>query len=134
MAGCTTFYHPVTEDTFAEGPVIIQRHEKYYLRYRVAEELQFRATTCVLMSEKDEKKGEAYFWFSCPISGIDWGSTVERPLMYDGFSEYAEKNSVFWINGDGTKIRIPVIKDPTEPIKINMWTERQKTNNIGTLR
>src|SRR5207253_3252214 len=94
---------------FAEGPVIIQRGEHFYLRYRRSLEDGRYPLLSVLYVKKTKVAG--YYFFSVPISHVEWGSLVERPLAYDELEGFARHGQVYWLDPDGTKHPIPVKPD-----------------------
>lgn len=93
----------------AEGPVIIQRGEHFYLRYRRALEDGRFPLLAVLYVKKTQDAG--YYYFSVPISHVEWGNLVERPLAYDEPEDHARRSRIYWLDPDGTKHPIPVRPD-----------------------
>jgi len=94
---------------FSEEPVLIERDGHFYLRYRRALENSGMTLISVLYHKK---AGDAfYYFFSVPISHIEWGQTVERPLAYDQAEEFARRGRVFWLDSDGTTHPIPTRKE-----------------------
>ena len=93
---------------FAVPPVIIKRDENYYLKYRmrVLDNLNFRK---VIMAKKDHDKG--YYYFIGPISNSEYGNTIERPLAFDDFIDYAKSDSIYWLEPDGNETKIRIIED-----------------------
>jgi hypothetical protein len=92
-----------------EGPVIIQRGEHFYLRYRRAlEDGHFQMRSVVYVKKT---KDAGYYFFSVPISHPEWGELVERPLAYDDLEEQAQRRSIYWLDPDGTKHPLPVRKE-----------------------
>ncbi len=111
LTGCQSFEKPgisYNQAGFAEKPVIIQRGEHFYLRYRRAllESRNPYPLLSVLYVKK--AKGAGYYCFSIPISHVEWGCVVERPLAYDHFEDFARAGQIYWLDPDGTKHRIPV--------------------------
>ncbi len=86
--------------------MIIQRGEHFYLQYRRALEANHFVLLSVLYAKKTGVEG-CYF-FSAPISHVEWGNLVERPLAYDGFEDLARRGQVYWLDPDGTKHPIAV--------------------------
>jgi hypothetical protein len=105
LTGCRSLPEPgvaMSKAGFAEGPIIIQRGEHFYLRYRRAlPHGRFTFGNPFLVAHKAEDAG--YYYFSAPISHTEWGNLVERPLAYDEFEDFARRGNVFWLDPDGTK-------------------------------
>jgi hypothetical protein len=93
----------------AEGPIIIQRGDHFYLRYRRALEDGRYPLRSLLHARKTADAG--YYFFGNPISHPEWGELVERPLAYDGLEELAQRRSIYWLDPDGTKHPIPVRRE-----------------------
>lgn len=109
LTGCRSFEKPglsFRDARFAEEPVIVHRDEHFYLRYRRALEGDRYPLLSVLYVRKTKDAG--YYFFSVPISHVEWGNLIERPLAYDGFDEFARHGKVYWLDPDGTKHPIPV--------------------------
>ncbi len=112
LTGCQSFRAPglsLKDARLAEGPVIIQRGEHFYLRYRRALEDGRFPLLSLLYVKKTKDAG--YYFFSGRISHVEWGNLVERPLAYDGLEELARRGQIYWLDPDGTKHPIPVRPD-----------------------
>lgn len=96
---------PLSSAKLAEGPVLIERDDTFYLRYR----LQRQALRPILIC--DERGGNAYFYWSSPISTPDYGQLIEFPLAYEGWDKYVRAGRVFWLDPDGTTHSIPIRKE-----------------------
>ncbi len=108
-AGCQSFEEPglsFAAARFAEPPDIVQRGDHYYLRYRRALEDGHYPLLSVVYAKKTDDAG--YYFFSVPISHVEWGCLVERPLAFDGFEDFARRGSIYWLDPDGTKHRLQV--------------------------
>jgi len=108
--GCAIMPDPgvaMKDIDFAEQPIIVQRGEYYYLRYRIALQpgsaLPLRRVLC---HRRTTDKG--YYYFSIPVSHTEWGNTVERPLAMDGFTDLARKDAMYWLNPDGTEVKLEI--------------------------
>jgi len=93
---------------FAIPPVIVKRDNNYYLKYRLKllDDINLRK---VLVAKKDQGKG--YYYFIGPVSSMEYGNTVERPLIMDEFVKYAETDSIYWLDPDGHETKIQIIED-----------------------
>jgi hypothetical protein len=112
LTGCQSFQKPglsLKDAWLAEGPVIIQRGDHFYLRYRRALE-DGRFPLLAVLYVKKTKEGGFYF-FSGRISHVEWGNLVERPLAYDDLEEFARRGRIYWLDPDDTKHPIPVRPD-----------------------
>jgi len=111
LTGCQSLQPGLSlkEARLAEGPVLIQRGEHFYLRYRRALENGRFPLLSVLYVKKTKDAG--YYFFSVPISHLEWGNLIERPLAYDDLEEFARGGRIYWLDPDGTKHPIPVRPD-----------------------
>ena len=112
LSGCQTLQTPglsLNDARLAEGPVIIEREQHFYLRYRRALEDGRFPLRVVLHAKRTQNAG--YYFFSCRISHVEWGNLVERPLAYDDLEEFARRGQIYWLDPDGTKHPIPVRPD-----------------------
>jgi len=112
FAGCRTKLPPglsLKDAGMAEGPVLIQRGDHFYLHYRRTVDPQGQNLQ-PLVGSKHKGDGVCYY-FTIPTSATEWGNLVERPLAYDGYEEFARQGKVFWLDPDGTAHPIPVQKD-----------------------
>jgi hypothetical protein len=102
------FLHDVQ---FAERPHILKCGDSYYLRYRIAiKHGTVPPLRMVLCSRKGRDKG--YYYFSVPISHPESGHVIERALADDQLTEFARRNAVYWLNPDGSEIRLEVEEGP----------------------
>ena len=112
LTGCKSWQSPglsLKDARLAEGPVVVQRGEHFYLRYRREVEDGRFPLLSVLYVKKTKEAG--YYFFSVPISHVEWGNLIERPLAYDGLEELARSGRIYWLDPDGTKHPIPVRPD-----------------------
>lgn len=114
LTGCSTTPRPtgvisaeVKDGPFAEGPYIVKRADLYYLRYRAALEDGHLSLLRDVLALKTRDK--AYYFFSVPISHPEWGNLKERPLAYDGFAEFARQDAVYWLNPEGSEVKLKII-------------------------
>ena len=96
-------------ELFASEPVLIQRGEQFFLRYRMAVERGLAPVRSLVVVKKEEEKGVAYL--TAPISSTEYGQMVELPLAYYGVTEFARSGRFFWRNPDGTEIPLRTIKE-----------------------
>ena len=100
------------EVPFKITPHIMKKGSQYYLRYQIAiEEEGHLQLKLVLYSKKTNDRG--YYYFGIPMSHSEFGNLVERPLAIDGLVEFAEKDSMYWLNPDGSEIHLE-IREETE--------------------
>jgi hypothetical protein len=112
LTGCQSFQKPglsLKDARLAEGPVIIQRGDHFYLRYRRA--LESRGFTLLLVPYVKKTKNAGFYFFSIPTSHVEWGNLIERPLAYDGLEQLARRGQIYWLDPDGTKHPIPIRPD-----------------------
>lgn len=85
LAGCQVPLTPhvaLNAAQFIEGPVIIQRDDRYNLRYRCSLPRGDFKVRPVLANKADEEA--AYYFFIGHTSFPEYGNTIEIPLAYDG--------------------------------------------------
>ena len=112
VAGCQSLETPgisLAAARFAEPPVIVQRGQHYYLRYRRAVDDDGLTLLSVLYARKADDAG--FYFFSVPISHVEWGCLVERPLAYDRFVDFARRGRVYWLDPDGSRHQLQVRPD-----------------------
>jgi hypothetical protein len=112
IAGCQSFEKPgisFADARFAEPPVIIQRGDHFYLRYRRALDDGHYPLLSVLYTKKTDDAG--FYFFSFRTSHVEWGCLVERPLAYDEFEDFARRGRVYWLDPDGTKHQLQIRPD-----------------------
>lgn len=112
LTGCQSLQKPglsLKDAGLAEGPLIIQRGDHFYLRYRRALEDGRFPLLAVLYVKKTKEAG--YYFFSGRISHVEWGNLVERPIAYDKLEELARRGQIYWLDPDGTKHPIPLRPD-----------------------
>ena len=111
LTGCQSLQPGLSlkEARLAEGPVLIQRGEHFYLRYRRA--LKNGRFPLLSLLEVKKTKDAGYYFFSVPISHLEWGNLIERPLAYDNLEEFARRGRIYWLDPDGTKHPIPIRPD-----------------------
>ncbi|MGA1868529.1 MAG: hypothetical protein ACMUJM_08265 [bacterium] len=121
LTGCAAFLKPevtINSEMFSEGPVIIEREGHFYLRWRMSSDTFLRNIIHVRI---DKEKKEVYYYFVGAVSVREFGNIYERPLAYDGVEKYTQNGYIYWLNSDGSKLRIPIIKDPTPLIQVTPW-------------
>jgi hypothetical protein len=115
LTGCNVTPQPVwplKEGRLAEGPVIIQRGSRFYLRYRRSIDDDTLPLYMPVYAHKTPTA--ACFFFGGRLSHPEWGQLIERPLVYDGFEDLARQGRVFWLDPDGTKHPI-LVRPDSEP-------------------
>lgn len=97
---------------FSVQPHIVKRGDYYYLRYQIATEPgEVLPLRMVLGSKKGKNKG--YYYFSIPISHVERGNLVERPLADDQLEDFARQKAVYWLNPDGSEIPLEIEESRT---------------------
>ncbi len=94
---------------FAEKPHIVKRGDNYYLRYRIAVDSGRMMLRMALVAKKTPGKG--YYYLTAPISHSELGNVVERSLAYDGFTELARRNAVYWLNPNESEIHLEITEE-----------------------
>jgi hypothetical protein len=108
LAGCRSPKSLVSlkDGDLAEGPVIIQRGDHFYLHYRPSQKSLI--VTLVLEAKKTSDAGFYYFSIGSK-PGFD--VAVEHPLASDGLEQLARGGQVFWLEPDGAKSKMPIQLD-----------------------
>jgi hypothetical protein len=104
LGGCLSAPSPglsLQQARVGEGPILIERSGHVYLRYRRA--LEVKGPTLVSVLHHKKTADAVYYFFSTPISHIEWGNLIERPLAYDGTEEFARKGKIYWLDPDGSR-------------------------------
>jgi hypothetical protein len=96
---------------FEEGPYIAQRGDQFYLRYRLAAGPNEKPALRMVVDVRKTKDG-AYYFFMGPVSFPERGNAIERSLASDGITEFARHGAVYWLNPDGTQIRLEIRREP----------------------
>ena len=84
----------------------MKRGDRYYLHYRMA--LEKEHVTLPMIVQTKKTKDKAYYYFSGPLSHFEWGGIVERPLEFDEFTEFARRNAVYFLNPDGSEVKLEI--------------------------
>ena len=93
-----------------EGPVIIQRESNYFLSYR--RKLENGKHELLLPVNYRRTGDTGCYYFYGPVSSSYFGQRVEYPLVYDeGATDLARAGKIFWLNPDGSKVKIPVRRE-----------------------
>lgn len=92
---------------FRVEPRIIKRGQQYLLQYQVAkkEDMGLQLTH-IVYARKGQDKG--YYFFSIPIGHQENLNLMERDVSADGFTTFAKKNAIYWLNRDGSEVQLPV--------------------------
>jgi len=99
----------LAEAKMAEGPVLIQRGERFYLHYRRDVDPSGMTLQSVL---KSRRIGDgAYYYFTGPVSAPEWGNIIERPLAFDGYEDLARRGRIFWLDPGGKTNAIPIRRE-----------------------
>jgi hypothetical protein len=106
LSGCRTLPTPITvaPSAFDEAPIIIQRDDRYYVRYRLSPERMGVRSYPVVQKENDK----AFIYFSMPVSYPEWGQLQEIPLRPHDAEEFV-KSGRFYLrdaNGNDHKLEI----------------------------
>jgi hypothetical protein len=100
---------PLANIRLAEGPVLIQRGERYYLRYR--RDIANQPMPLYVAVERRKEADAAYFFFTIALSRPEWGAVYEWPLATEPYETFARGGRIFWLDPDGTKHPIPVRRE-----------------------
>ena len=96
------------EVDFSVKPYIAQQRDKYFLCYQIAK-AEPPPLVSVLYTRKSGNK--AYYFFSVPISHVEPGAMVKRDISLDDFISFAKSNNTYWLNKNGTEIRLQIRKE-----------------------
>lgn len=93
----------LSDTSFLVFPYILKEGEAYFLCYRIATE-PIRPLVKVLYSKIQDGKG--YYFFSLPVSHEEPGHLIKHNVAQDRFLPYAQKNAIYWLNEDGSTLRL----------------------------
>ena len=111
IIGCKTNNIPgssLSDVEFVIFPHILKKNEIYYLEYQLKSTKQANTAPLVRLLGSKIVGEKAYYFFSSPISHIDFGVIVERDVSIDGFTDYAKKDSIYWLNSDKSEIKLKI--------------------------
>ena len=100
---------PLHAVRFAQRPHIVQRGDAFFLRYQIDAKPGDLTMVVVLVAKKTPTK--AFYYFSSPISHQEKGRPVDRPLEKDGFTDYARRDAVYWLDPDGTETHLEIRRE-----------------------
>ncbi|MGJ8641094.1 MAG: hypothetical protein ACSHYA_17015 [Opitutaceae bacterium] len=126
LTGCSTVPEPSPNDSsyFSEGPVIIKRGESYFLRIRRDLRRDSSPLVMPISFKRNENNGRAYYYLYGPVSFAESGQVYERPLSLDTAQADARSGNVYWLSGDGTELKIPVVVEgKSQTYEENPWIE-----------
>ena len=95
---------------FRIAPHVIYVDGRYFLEYQIAVTRESPQVRYVLGYTSAQDKG--YYFFEGVTSFPEYGEAVQRPLEADGMEPYAESNSIFWLNPDGSELQLTVLEAP----------------------
>jgi hypothetical protein len=99
---------PYDAKLFAIEPVLVQRGDRLYLRYRMSLE-KGQPLRMYVIVKKEETKGVAYF--TVPVSWPEYGALEEIPLYPNKVEDFAKSGRFFWLDPDGTERPLKTIKE-----------------------
>lgn len=89
-------------------PHIVNRKGEYYLEYKVDVSKNKRIISARPVYAKINNN-KAYYYFSKSINVTELGELKVRPLELDGFTEYAGKDEVYWLNKDSSEVKLLIV-------------------------
>lgn len=98
----------LNEIDFVTPPYISKKGSSYFLCYQINAAVKSPLVR-VLRAHKSEEK--AYYFFSIPISHVEQGKPVSRDLSTDGLVENAKKDNIYWLNRDGSEIKLKILEE-----------------------
>jgi hypothetical protein len=110
VSGCSSVPppgRPYDPKLFAVEPIVIQRGERLYLRYRMS--LENHPLRMYVVIKKEEMKGVAYFM--TPVSWPEYGALEEIPLYPNEVEEFAKSGLFFWRDPDGSERPLKITKE-----------------------
>jgi hypothetical protein len=100
--------HYLDEYNFVIFPHIIKKGDIYYLHYQLKSTKKNGAPTLLTGVGHKIIGTKAYYYFSVVTSVSDSGKIIEKSLENDGFIEYAKKKSIYWLNPDGSEVKLQI--------------------------
>ena len=95
--------------SFSVFPYVVEKNGAYYLRYQ--RKIQPGESPLLRVVYSKSKNNKAYYFFSVPISHPESGNVIQRPLEDDGFIELAKQGAVYWLNKDGSEVKLNIVKE-----------------------
>ncbi len=108
---CMLYQEPASslgDVEFAVFPHIVNRKGEYYLIYKIDVSTHKRISTSRPVYAKTIN-GKAYYYFSKAINHTESGALKVRPLELDGFTEFAGKDEVYWLNKDSSEVKLLIV-------------------------
>lgn len=112
LVGCASTpkaHSSINEMQFLVYPKIIERDGKYFLQYQI--KINSDKLTLVRVVYRKVMNNKAYYFFSIPISHPEKGNLIERSLEQDGFTQYARRDVVYWLNEDQSEVRLQIVNE-----------------------
>lgn len=109
---CSLLYKPgssLRDVEFNVYPSIVEKNGSYYLRYQI--KVSNGELPLLRKVYSKTEKNKAYYFFSVPISHPEYGNLIERSLNDDGFTELAKKDAIYWLNKDGSEVKLKIVKE-----------------------
>ena len=106
--------HALQDVPVVEGPYIVHRGgDDYYLRIRIDHHQRIGGKHARLNSDVEvdstTANGRGYVFFSVIRSSThNEGCMIERHLGAIGMLEFAKRNSVYWLNPDGSTVLLEI--------------------------
>ena len=111
IISCKVTYEPgksLSEIQFDIYPCITKINNKFYLIYQLKSSHKSSSAPLLSFLESRVISGKAYYFFTVPISHIDFGKKVERDIAIDNFVSYAENDEIYWLNKDKTSVKLSI--------------------------
>ena len=110
LSACSTLPtpgHAYDAKVFAVEPVIVQRGERLYLRYRMS--LANHPLRMYVVVKKEEAKAVAYF--TAFVSWPEYGALEEIPLAPSQVEAFAKSGQFFWRDPDGAERALKIVRE-----------------------
>jgi hypothetical protein len=110
--GCSVIHRPgssMNEVAFTIHPYIGEKSGSYYLTYQI--DKNDKESQLLRVIYHKTKNDRAYYFFSVPISHPEFGMLMERPLEKDGLTDFAKRDAVYWLNRDGSEVKLEIRRE-----------------------
>jgi hypothetical protein len=110
--GCSVINQPgssMSDVQFTIYPHIEKKGDAYYLKYQINK--NDSESQLLRLIHHKTKNDRAYYFFSVPISHPEFGMLVERPLEDDRLTDFAKRDAVYWLNRDGSEVKLEIRKE-----------------------
>jgi hypothetical protein len=94
------------EMRFKVFPYIQKQNGEYFLVYQI--DTSGERNMLIKNLEHKVWNKKAYYYFSFQLSHPEFGQIKKWPVKEDNFKEFAENNSIYWLNPDSSEVKLDI--------------------------